>query len=228
MKIFSGCLILTFLLASPAQAQVFSLQLTAYFNDTIVVHSFSLKEARLTSHFPTSYTGYVAKLIAFNQSVLATYNLPISFVVLDLGVLLNQTELTLQFPLFEDAQRLELYAHEKLIAILPIPWCNQNGRCDSYENFQKCPEECHCGNKRCEVNYKEHYGNCPTDCPSGQADNYCDKVYDGVCDPDCLRFGMESRDVDCIGIPTHYFLILASACVLIGVLLFLRVKRVKD
>jgi len=48
-----------------------------------------------------------------------------------------------------------------------------------------------CGDGKCVLG--ENYKNCPTDCPSGSSDNYCDKVKDGICDPDCLP----SEDSDC-------------------------------
>lgn len=39
----------------------------------------------------------------------------------------------------------------------------------------------------------ENHGNCKSDCPSGGKDNYCDKLRDGRCDPDCKR----GEDPDC-------------------------------
>ncbi len=45
----------------------------------------------------------------------------------------------------------------------------------------------------CETQQGENYGNCPRDCPSGFPDDYCDKVEDGRCDPDCLSW----EDPDC-------------------------------
>ena len=40
-----------------------------------------------------------------------------------------------------------------------------------------------CGNHICEEH--ENYYSCKQDCPSGMKDNYCDKIVDGRCDPDC-------------------------------------------
>ncbi len=48
-----------------------------------------------------------------------------------------------------------------------------------------------CGDGKCVLG--ENYKNCPKDCPSGGADGYCDKVKDGICDPDCIK----KEDPDC-------------------------------
>ncbi|MEA3254932.1 MAG: DUF333 domain-containing protein [Candidatus Altiarchaeota archaeon] len=42
-----------------------------------------------------------------------------------------------------------------------------------------------CGNSVCEYSRGENQLTCPEDCPSGGKDDYCDRVGDGVCDPDC-------------------------------------------
>jgi len=49
-----------------------------------------------------------------------------------------------------------------------------------------------CGDNICDVT--ETYHSCPQDCPSGGSDNYCDKVDDNICDPDCF-----DQDPDCEG-----------------------------
>lgn len=52
------------------------------------------------------------------------------------------------------------------------------------------------GERNCEVNGfcggNENYGTCPIDCKSGMKDDYCDRIIDGICDPDC-----EGKDLDC-------------------------------
>ena len=57
-----------------------------------------------------------------------------------------------------------------------------------------------CGDNICDIT--ETYHTCLQDCPSGKLDNYCDKIKDNICDPDC--FG---QDQDCEGykatIPTN-------------------------
>jgi hypothetical protein len=51
-----------------------------------------------------------------------------------------------------------------------------------------------CGNKACDKP-QENYLTCSVDCPSGAKDEYCDKVKDGRCDPDCVP----GDDADCGG-----------------------------
>ena len=55
-------------------------------------------------------------------------------------------------------------------------------------------EEGVCGDGRCVLG--ENYATCPQDCHSGSHDWYCDKVVDGICDPDCLP----EEDIDCMRI----------------------------
>ena len=50
-----------------------------------------------------------------------------------------------------------------------------------------------CGDGVCQR--QENYKTCPQDCSSGGKDNYCDKVKDGICDPDCKM----GEDPDCVG-----------------------------
>jgi len=53
-----------------------------------------------------------------------------------------------------------------------------------------------CGDGPCAIG--ETYFNCPQDCPSGSIDIVCDKVKDGICDPDCVRLDMRDQDPDCV------------------------------
>lgn len=45
-----------------------------------------------------------------------------------------------------------------------------------------CNHDSECGDN-------ENYASCPTDCPSGGRDNYCDSMEDGICDSDCAVSG---------------------------------------
>ena len=57
-----------------------------------------------------------------------------------------------------------------------------------------------CGDGKCTIG--ENYNNCPEDCPSGSYDMYCDKVEDGICDPDCIEREMIDEDPDCKEVTT--------------------------
>ncbi len=52
-----------------------------------------------------------------------------------------------------------------------------------------------CGNNLCEP--QENNYECPSDCQSGQKDDYCDKMDDNLCDPDCQN----DEDQDCLKTP---------------------------
>ncbi len=67
----------------------------------------------------------------------------------------------------------------------------------------------------------ENYKNCPQDCPSGSKDGYCDKVSDGICDPDCASH----KDKDCKPtreLPWLWMAIIVIIISGIGLLIFLK------
>jgi len=65
--------------------------------------------------------------------------------------------------------------------------------------------ETHCGDGSCGIT--EDFASCARDCPSGSADEYCDAVADGRCDPDCVEQGQ--ADADC---PRVFVDIKAGSC----------------
>ncbi len=81
-----------------------------------------------------------------------------------------------------------------------------------------------CGNNRCDIEVKEYVLNCPKDCPAGSKDNYCDKLEDKICDPDCKK----TEDKDCMNLIKKYILIGITILVLgVGLFYFLRIKKKK-
>jgi len=62
-----------------------------------------------------------------------------------------------------------------------------------YSNSITIEVKCN-GNGICEIDKGEYYKNCPEDCKSGGEDDYCDRIKDGKCDPDCRP----EDDPDCI------------------------------
>lgn len=70
-----------------------------------------------------------------------------------------------------------------------------------------------CGNKACDKP-QENYLTCSLDCPSGAKDEYCDKVKDTRCDPDCAA----GEDIDCEA-PSNIGLIITVVFVIILLLI---------
>lgn len=89
-------------------------------------------------------------------------------VVEDLGVIEEGSfKEVLVLPYYENAEKIVFFNEETgQEIVVPIAFLSKL-----------------CGNKTCDAS--EAFGNCPSDCPSGGQDSYCDRENDGVCDPDC-------------------------------------------
>ncbi|HII72086.1 TPA: hypothetical protein HA265_05000, partial [Candidatus Woesearchaeota archaeon] len=96
---------------------------------------------------------------------------------------------TTSIPFSPDISAIRIYDEQEFIArqaaATPVfeavfSMCNKNGVCDS------------CYGLDCET--IENFVTCPSDCPSGSNDSYCDLKRDKVCDPDC-----PGMDGDCDG-----------------------------
>lgn len=100
-----------------------------------------------------------------------------------------------------------------------------DGTCDP-DCEKDADVDCLCGDSKCEGSKGESYNTCPQDCPSGSSDNYCDKINDGNCDPDCLV----TEDSDCKHVSTSktteegvplWLLVIVMALVLVLVIYLL-------
>ncbi len=87
----------------------------------------------------------------------------------------NKTKIALLLPYFSTATKIIIYSPE--------------GKQKATIDISKFAD--YCGDKRCSIS--ENFAICSKDCPSGSRDNYCDKQYDRICDPDCSMF----NDIDC-------------------------------
>lgn len=93
------------------------------------------------------------------------------------AVLLEKTRVSLKIPYTEGTEKLRVFYKNQIKLEEAIVFCNNNSIC--------------------EPSGKESSLSCPSDCKSGSTDNYCDAVFDGVCDQDCANQGREDKDVDC-------------------------------
>lgn len=91
--------------------------------------------------------------------------------------LLEKRNVVLKLPYFEDGKTVRLFYKNRVVLEQEIVFCNNNGVC--------------------EPSGKENLLSCPSDCKSGSTDNYCDGIFDGICDQDCKNQGREEKDVDC-------------------------------
>ena len=69
----------------------------------------------------------------------------------------------------------------------------------------------------------ENYGNCIQDCLSGLEDNYCDRLKDRRCDPDCR----EKEDSDCRN-NLVYYILFGFIIIILAVSLFIILRRKKS
>lgn len=84
----------------------------------------------------------------------------------------------------------------------------------------KCIEE-KCGDNLCEPNYDENYKTCSQDCPSGSKDGYCDKVKDGICDPDCKP----EEDFDCKKKSFLLFVVILFIIITLTISIYIVIKK---
>ena len=81
----------------------------------------------------------------------------------------------LSIPYFKDGKEIEIYKSNKRVLTIDVSAfseiCNNNGKCDGYEDFRACPKECDSSGK----------------------DGYCNSIYNSKCDPDCTS----GEDIDC-------------------------------
>lgn len=119
-------------------------------------------------------------------------------------------------PYYYTVKGAQLKTNNKIIdykELLEYNRCNINRICDKRENSKACPQ----------------------DCPSGSSDNFCDKVSDGKCDPDCLV--TEDQDCKHVVVPETasekrdnnlWFIIIAIVLVLIVAAFLIHKRRDKS
>ena len=134
-------------------------------NDSAKILNISILPGPETPVF-YSKGNYTFQTLSKSNRVVYEKNLSIDFIILsDPPKFTNETIVFFSIPLSSDLQTIKLFKNKRLIFEENIQkfLCNNDGKCDSFENFYSCPG----------------------DCPSGSKDNVCDALIDGRCDPDC-------------------------------------------
>lgn len=154
------------------ESKMFEFNFEVYKNDTVILNGFSVIEGRETGYLPLG--NYSLKILNSDDNVLWERSFDIQFILFtEPPEFLENVPIVLTIPYNEDAFKVIFYHNTKILydeKILEL-LCNKNDICESFENYLSCPD----------------------DCASGSKDNYCDKILDGVCDPDCA----EEVDIDC-------------------------------
>lgn len=135
-----------------------------------------VKDQNIISITPQSHNSYYSKNLYFGIAPLNEE---------DAEVYLRQSNSKIDPSLFEEnIYYFEEVDFSKELIIYSgnisrkVSFCNQDGKCDK------------CLDGFCKL--VENTNTCPSDCPSGSHDGYCDFLYDKKCDPDCEGF-----DFDC-------------------------------
>lgn len=147
---------------------------------------------------------YQVELLDKEKKALSSRYFPISFYRGEPLEPVNVTNVYLQLQYHPDIAYVKILHNNKTIAFERVDFCDSNGVCD--------------------VDKGEFYLNCPSDCPSGSNDTYCDKAEDGKCDPDCSP--QTDKDCPLVEPSTAYTIaIIAGALILAGIAYYLLRKR---
>lgn len=170
---------------------------------------------------------------------------PISFAGVGRG---RSLYVTYDFPYYENIHFVTLGFKGNELLREKLNLCVVDDICGTHETFLSCPQDCFSGTKDgfcdrikdmrvdpdclpgvdpdetcnkdgvCDKG-AESYANCPTDCPSGAADGFCDMVDDGKCDPDCVG----DEDPDCAAAGVLGFSLVGGLLVLVVVIMILAI-----
>jgi hypothetical protein len=204
-----------------ALEDVISLTIDINKNDTVLLRDMSIIQSVRTKELVGDE--YKIKTLDKNGNVLTEEKFDIQFILYsNPPKFIDSKTVIVKLPYSKETFKIMLEHKNNTILEKDVVLCKIDGVCSGYENFISCPQDCPsgsrdnycdkqfdkkcdpdcakdvdvdclCGDKKCEVEKGESYNTCPQDCPSGLNDNFCDKIIDGVCDPDCLV----NEDGDC-------------------------------
>ena len=146
----------------------FSLDLN-YNNGLVGFKDIGVLSGQMGEENPPTENAYTAKLISFKEIILEEIRFDVS----------ENGDFLVKIPYHKDSSEIVIYndKNEKELTV-------------DVSYFADV-----CGDGVCQKH--ESYEDCRQDCKSGGKDDYCDKVGEGKCDPDCK----ESEDIDCKKFP---------------------------
>ena len=152
-------------------SEVLELDFIFYKNDSVNLNKVKLIQGNPSNLFDGDYT---IVLRDEQKKLIYRKSFQVSFWLLsDPPIEINEKPviIRLEYTNFTKRFLLEIYKNEKLIFSEFINLCNKDGKCDKYESYLSCPE----------------------DCKLNEEDDVCIAKEDGICDPDCYEFS----DPDC-------------------------------
>jgi|GEM_PF-2450284 len=168
-------------------SEVLVIDLSIAKNDSVQVLSVKLLEGSETTAIGTDYS---IDLLNNAGEVIHTTYFDITFTAYgdnfpflpgqeDVGVSvdLDEVETTIRVPYSTNAASFQVKKGTTILLEQDINLCNNDGTCQPANG--------------------ENTLSCFADCPGGSDDDYCDELFDGVCDPDCGEQGRPDKDVDC-------------------------------
>lgn len=171
----ASCVALLLLLPLAYAEDILALNISIYKNDLVILNNYQVKEGT-----PDPYIApgdYMLQLLASDKNTtILNQSMRVLFFVGEKNIDLNVTERYIRLPYSPNVRYVRLQHDNRTILFEELVICNNNGVCETAARG-------------------EFYANCPADCKSGSADNYCDRVSDKICDPDCIKTG--GRDPDC-------------------------------
>ena len=215
-------IILMVLLVNFVNAEKYFVLDVNYIFGSVTFNSINLREIDRQIKY-TDKSGFLIKTVSFND-------LDIEKIYYNLS---ENKNYLIYIPYNENAAKIEMYNPQ-----------NSNIMDLDVSSFSDT-----CGNRVCDEH--ESHESCTKDCSSGSKDDFCDKVKDGICDPDCSS----KTDADCAGIvgnetittplarkeqkeigfeeepeksPNYLMWILLIIGIIIFVLIFLFVKKRKE
>src|SRR3989344_5568577 len=153
-------IILMALLAVNASAAKYFVVEVKYFSGSLVFDQIGLREVEYEQN-KADESGFLIKIISFEDKLIDSLHYNIS----------ENKKYILYVPYSIAAARIEIYnpLNSKVMDI-------------DVSSFADT-----CGNGICEKH--ESYESCTKDCPSGNQDDFCDGIEDGICDSDCEAAG---------------------------------------
>lgn len=143
-------------------------------NGTIELLEISLRTGG--TYLPTGRGDYAVRLTSINGSVIYEEKFEARFWIAGEPIIdTDEATAFFRFPFTRYESKYELLHNDAVIFEKNLNLCDNDGSCErSSDEF-------------------ENIVSCPSDCPSGSTDNYCDGERDGICDTDCLG----KTDSDC-------------------------------